>query len=356
MTPPLTSRERFQRMYDHREADRIPVADYAWPATVERWQREGLPKDKDWCEYFGIDRTGSISVDNSPRYPVSTIEETEEYHTRTSVWGTTLKTWKHAASTPEFLDYTVVNRDSWEAAKLRMTPTPDRVTWKYLESEYPKWQHDDRWIEAGFWFGFDVTHSWMVGTERLLEALLDDPEWCVDMFNHFLDLDIALFEMIWEKGYRFHCINWPDDLGYKGHQFMSTTMYRELLKPVHKRAADWAHARGIKVRLHSCGDVRPLIPEFLDWGVDCLNPLEVKAGVDPAVVKKQYGDRLVLHGGVNAVLWDKTEAIEEEMRRVIPTLKQNGGYIFASDHSIPSAVSLEDFRRIIGLVKELGRY
>jgi uroporphyrinogen decarboxylase len=100
----------------------------------------------------------------------------------------------------------------------------------------------------------------------------------------------------------------------------------------------------------------PYIPEFIEIGIDCLNPLEVKAGMDPIAIKRQYGDRLVLNGGINAVLWDDTEAIDAEMRRVIPVVKERGGYIFSSDHSVPSSVSLENFRHIVELAKTLGRY
>ncbi len=78
--------------------------------------------------------------------------------------------------------------------------------------------------------------------------------------------------------------------------------------------------------------------------------------MDPSHLKKTYGKDLVLHGGINAVLWDQREAIEAEMRRVVPVVKESGGYIFSSDHSVPSSVSLEDFRRIIELAKELGTY
>ena len=145
-------------------------------------------------------------------------------------------------------------------------------------------------------------------------------------------------------------------MGYKRNQFFSLRTYRELLKPVHQRAIDWAHAKGVKAHLHSCGDVRPFVPELVEIGLDALNPLEVKAGMDPVALKRQFGDKLVLHGGINAVLWDKPDPIEAEMRRVIPVLKEDGGYIFSSDHSVPSSVSLEDFRRIIDLAKTLGAY
>jgi uroporphyrinogen decarboxylase len=98
------------------------------------------------------------------------------------------------------------------------------------------------------------------------------------------------------------------------------------------------------------------VPELIEIGLDALNPLEVKAGMNPIQLKRDYGKDLVFHGGVNAVLWTEPEKIEAEMRRVIPALKENGGYIFSSDHSVPSAVSLEDFRRIVNLAKDLGKY
>jgi len=90
--------------------------------------------------------------------------------------------------------------------------------------------------------------------------------------------------------------------------------------------------------------------------VDALNPLEVKAGMDALQIKREYGNRLVLHGGVNAVLWDDKERIVAEIERLVPQLKEDGGYIFASDHSIPSSVSLENFRAIIEAVKRCGKY
>lgn len=353
---PMTSRERFARMYAHQEADRVPVIDSPWGATIERWQSEGMPADVSFVDYFDLDKIAHIGVDNSPRYPTRILEETDAYVINTTSWGATLKNWKHIASTPEFLDFTIKDPDSWRKAKARMVPSHDRIPWERLKHDYPIWRKEGYWIEAGLWFGFDVTHSWTVGTERLLMALIDDPEWCVDMFNHFLDVNLALLDAVWDAGYTFDEVSWPDDMGYKLNQFFSVRTYRRLLKPVHKRAVDWAHAKGIKARLHSCGDIRPFIPELVEIGVDALNPLEVKAGVDPIAVKQAYGDRLVLHGGINAVLWDDIEAIQAEMRRVIPIVKAQGGYIFSSDHSVPSAVSLDNFRAIVNLAKTLGSY
>lgn len=352
----MTSKERFIRMYEHREADRIPIIDEPWAGTIRRWQREGMPADADWRDFFDVDKVERINVDISPRYEQKVIEETDRYVIATSQWGVTMKHFKEEDSTPEFLDFSVTTAEKWAEAKSRMTVDDNRINWDLLKREYPRWVAEGRWIQAGFWFGFDVTHSWMMGTENLLIAMMEEPELITDMFGTYLDRCIAHFEKVWDAGYRFDEIFWPDDMGYKGTPFFSNQTYRDLLQPFHKKAVDWAHNRGIKAHLHSCGDIMPLIPDILDTGVDALNPLEVKAGMDVLGLKRDVGDRLVLHGGVNAVLWDDKEAIVEEIRRVVPVLKENGGYIFSSDHSIPNSVSLDNFREIVAEVKRCGVY
>jgi uroporphyrinogen decarboxylase len=343
-------------MYEHREADRVPVIDSPWGATVERWQREGMPADVSYVDYFGLDAVAHIGVDNSPRYRAEVLEETDAYKVYTTSWGATLKNWKHVASTPEFKDFTIVDRRSWDEAKARMTPTRDRIDWPHLARNYATWVKDGAWIQAGLWFGFDVTHSWIVGTDRVLYALVEDPDWCRDIFSHELEVNLALLDLVWEAGYKFDCVSWPDDMGYKGAQFFSVGMYRDIVKPFHQRAVEWAHAKGIKAHLHSCGNVNPFVEDLIGIGIDALNPLEVKAGMDPVHLKQTYGKDLVFHGGINAVLWDHPEQIRAEMERVVPVMKRGGGYIFSSDHSVPSSVSLEDFRQIVGLAKELGAY
>ena len=352
----MTSKERFSRMFQHKEADRVPIFDSPWAGTIARWEREGMPKGMDWRDYFDTDKVSTISVDITPRYEKKVLEETDDYRIVTSEWGVTMKQFKEQDSTPEFLDFTVTTPEAWEKAKARMTVSKDRVDWKRLEQDYAKWQQEGHWIEGMFWFGFDVTHSWTVGTETMLIAMIEEPEWVEDMFDTYLDRSIQHFNMIWDAGYRFDSIFWYDDMGYKNTPFFSNEMYRSLLQKYHKKAVAWAHDHGIYARLHSCGDIMPLLPDIMDTGIDALNPIEIKAGMDVFKIKQDYGDRLVLHGGINAVLWDDKEAIVEAIRQAVPVLKENGGYIFASDHSIPNSVSLENMRSIINTVKEVGKY
>lgn len=354
-THTMTSHERFTRIYAHQEADRVPIIDQPWWTTVRRWHEEGMPDGADFKEFFGLDLVTMIGFDESPRFAEETLEETAEYAIRRTRWGMITKEFKDAVTTPEAIDFTIKDGESWRAAKAQMTPTPDRIDWAHLEANYAKWRNEGYWIEGGIWHGFQPFSDCM-GVENFLMLLLEDPELCQDMFEHTLNQNLALMDMIWEKGYHFDCLLWADDLGYKQKMFFSLGTFRELLRPVYQRAVDWAHARGVKTRLHSCGYVAPLIPDLIEIGIDCLNPLEVKAGMDPFALKAAYGDRLVFHGGLNAVLWDDFDAIAEEMRQIIPAMKQGGGYVCASDHSIPPSVSLENFRKIVELAKVLGSY
>ena len=78
--------------------------------------------------------------------------------------------------------------------------------------------------------------------------------------------------------------------------------------------------------------------------------------MDPLALKARYGDKLTLHGGINAVLWNDPDAIISEIDRLVPKLKEGGGYIFSSDHSIPNTVSLSTMEKIVARVKEKGSY
>ncbi|MCL2300817.1 MAG: hypothetical protein FWC27_11815 [Firmicutes bacterium] len=352
----MTTHERILRMYEHREADRVPIVDSPWRGTVARWQREGMPEGVAWQDYFGADKLGGIGADISPRYERKILEETDRWRIETTSYGVTLRQFKDLDATPEFLDFKVNTADAWADAKRRMQDLSGRVDWKRLARDYPQWKAEGRWLSGGFWFGFDVAHSGLAGTETLLIAMLEEPEWVTDIFDTYLTSCEALFDQIWDAGYTFDEMMWYDDLGYKGTTFFSPELYRQLVQPFHKRAVDWAHRKGIYARLHSCGDVRTLLPDIVATGVDALNPLEAKAGMDALQIKRDYGGRLLLHGGINAVLWEDRERIVAEIERLVPQLKENGGYIFASDHSIPSSVSLENFRAIIETVKRCGGY
>ncbi|MBR6794025.1 MAG: hypothetical protein IKM48_06715 [Clostridia bacterium] len=353
----LTSRERILRTHLRQEVDRMPMVDKPWAGTLRRWEREGMPKGADWIDHFGYDRIVRICPDNSPRFPVRVLEENERSKVVTTAWGGTQRVFKELDATNENLSFRCPTADAWPEVKARMLEYhEDRIPWDYLKKNYPLWKARGDFLQLTVWFGFDVAHSRLVGTENFLVAMYDDPEWVTDMFETYLTTSLDLCQRILDAGYEFDGIFWYDDMGYKGTSFFSPDLYRELLLPYHKRAVDWAHERGMVAELHSCGYIEKLLPAVMETGVEMLNPIEIKAGMDPLFLKKTYGDRLSFHGGINAQLWDDFERVAAEMERVIPILKEGGGYLFASDHSIPNSVSYENMKLITALAKKLGRY
>ena len=136
MADKMTSRERVQRMFEHREADRIPIWENPWATTLDRWKKQGLKSD-DWAAELGLDKTVGIWCNNSPRYDVKIIEDGEDYVIKTTEWGVTLKEFKEKGSTPQFLDFTVTDLEKWHEAKRRMVYDPAAstgITWNPPDS------------------------------------------------------------------------------------------------------------------------------------------------------------------------------------------------------------------------------
>ncbi|MCK5319408.1 MAG: hypothetical protein KAJ55_15965, partial [Anaerolineales bacterium] len=153
-----------------------------------------------------------------------------------------------------------------------------------------------------------------------------------------------------------------DDLGTQTSMLMSPKMYRDILKPIH---ADYiafikVHTTA-KIFFHSDGDVFPLIEDFIEIGVDILNPIQTSAGKmsNLAELKKRYGREIVLCGGVDThtILPHGTpEQIREEVRRVIENLAPGGGFIAAAVHTIMNDVPPENILAMVDAIEEFGRY
>ncbi len=352
----MTSRERVLCALNHIEADRIPIHDGPWFTTVRRWRQEGLPEGVSPEEFFDYELVG-VGADLSLQLPTEIIEDTEEYRIERNSNGAIVRNWKHRTSTPEMIDFTIKDRKTWEEYKHLYTMNDRRIHWEAVERTY-------RWArERGKFFyysavvGYDKTQG-IVGSERLLMAMIDDPDWVREMFEAAVDLAIHAAEEMIGRGIEFDGAWIFDDMGYRNASLFSPSAYRELSKPAHTRLCDFLHSKGLKVILHSCGCVKGLVPDLIEAGFDCLQPLEVKAGMDLIELKKNYGDRLAFMGGIDVrKMADPDPAvIEEEIRTKIPFAKKGGGYIYHSDHSVPDNVSFQQYCRVIELVHLYGRY
>ena len=139
---------------------------------------------------------------------------------------------------------------------------------------------------------------------------------------------------------------------------MSPKMYDELIKPAHKYTIDYAKSIGLPVIMHSCGFVEPLIPGMIEAGIDCLEVIEVKAGMDLLKLYDLYGDKISFMGGIDVrtLYTNDKEIIDRELESKIPVVKKGCRYFLHSDHSIPKTVNYETFRYFIKKGLELGKY
>lgn len=352
----MDSRERIKLALDFKEADRVAIQDSPWATTVERWRREGFPEDKTPEEYFDYEIV-SFGADTGFQLPAETVEETEEYTVVKNANGALVRNWKHATSTPEMIDFTIRDRKSWEEHKPRLAMNDSRINREKDLPDCKLAREKGKFVVYSGAMGYDKTQG-IMGSERLLVAMAEDPEWIGDMFSASADLIIRTAEEMMAKGFEFDGAFIYDDMGYRNSSLFSPAMYRELLMPCHKRVFGFFSSKGLKTILHSCGRVSGLIPQLIEAGLSCLQPLEVKAGMDLLELKKQYGNRLSFMGGIDArkMAADNPEVIEEEIRTKVGTAKKGGGYIYYSDHSVPDNVSFEQYKRVIELVLKYGKY
>jgi uroporphyrinogen decarboxylase len=130
-------------------------------------------------------------------------------------------------------------------------------------------------------------------------------------------------------------------------------MYRKFMLGPLKRVTDMLHGRGIDtIIVDSDGNNDVLIPLWLEAGVTGLRPFEIAAGCDPVAIRRQYGQNLVIQGGIDKrALAQGAEAIEREVLSKVPWLCLQGGYFPQVDHLVPPDVSLENYRYYASLMR-----
>lgn len=193
----------------------------------------------------------------------------------------------------------------------------------------------------------------MIEQPELCEALLDRMlQYWLDWFRAFLD----------EVGDLVDVIMIGDDLaGQKGPLFRPD-FYRQVVKPRQKRLVQYIRSRtSARIWYHTCGACAGFIPELLDNGIDILNPVQISAeGMDPAVLKAKYGDRLVFWGGAidaqHVLPYASPEEVRQHVRRNLEVWKPGGGYVFNNVHNIQAAVPAANIVALYDAAYEYGFY
>jgi len=353
----MTSQERIKAILSHKEPDRIGKYEHFWKPALAGFREQGMPADLNEEDYFDFD-IRKQKFDQSFRLPIMTVEETEEYVIQRGDFGEVFKTWKHSQSTPELVDFACKSREQWfEEYRERKRPDIARLNFDEMKAAYTDARLKGKYFCMACYEVFEAT--WRVcGPEMQLELFIDDPEWLTDMYTVHTDLVIWAFEELWARGIEFDGLWIWGDVAYRSGPFISPGMYREFVMPHHKRLADAAHSKGCEVIYHGCGNNNKLVPLFIEAGIDCLQPMEVKAGMDVRELKRDYGDVMSFMGNIDARLFQSNdrEGLEREIRDKITVAKQGGGYIYHSDHSIPPGTTLDTYRFAMECVERWGKY
>lgn len=211
------------------------------------------------------------------------------------------------------------------------------------------YENTDKAILASFGGNIIEAGQSDFGFENFLLLMALDPELVHHYFNRLTNKYMYDLERYMEAvGDYIDVVQFGDDLGMQDSPLISVEMYREMVKPYHKRMFQFVQKNypHVKVFFHSCGSIYDLIPDLIDAGVQVLNPVQLSAKkMDPVNLKENFGKDIVFWGGgidTQQTLTNcKLEEIEPEVKKLINIFAKDGGFVFTQSHNIQANISPE---------------
>ncbi len=369
----LRKRERLHCALRHEEPDRVPISDFFWGSFTRRWRQEiHLPDDANPYEYYDLDWI--VTVPNMDPWirPFETLRETAGEVVVKTGFGAVMRK-QFELPMPAMRAWEI---DSFEALE-RVEFDDPRDRRRFFEGGDNQIagvgdgfeRNSPPWIDTvkSLWPDIPVFGSMievsecltrLIGQENAMLWMGMEPDRMGSIINrigaHYLEC--ARAEIDAGAGLLDGIVIWGD-VAYKKSTFMAPSYWREYFKPWVAAMTAHAHDHGLPVIYHGCGNVKKILPDFIEIGIDAYNPLEAKAGLDVLDLRRQYGHELGFCGNSNIQVWESNDpdAIRREVLRKLNAAK-GGGYIFQSDHSVSSAVSGRTYDEIVKLVHAFGRY
>lgn len=385
------SRDRLLTTLAHQEPDRIPLDLGSTQVTgihqiAYRGLREalGLPAveiqysdivqglalpDEDIIQRLGVDVRGLFPLNshnhNIVEEEVVDLHSGEQYWSYHDEWGIT-----HRKPRPDGLYYSL-----WRAPLKR----PDLTAQDIANHSWPRF--DQPWRTAGLrqqaeayraagyavllkdpFAGIFEMAQRIVGMENLLIMMAEDEALAGVLFDKLVELKLSFWEMaLPELGDVVDIISQADDYGTQASQIISPRMFRRQLKPRWAEIFNYLkhNAPQIKRFFHSCGNVRPLLPDYIELGVEILNPVHIRAtGMEPAALKRDFGDALVFWGGAvdtqGVLPYGSPQEVRDDVRRNLDALAPGGGYVFNTVHNIQADVPVENILALYEALQEVA--
>jgi uroporphyrinogen decarboxylase len=369
----LAKLERMNKTLHHEEADRVPISDFYWGSFLERWRQDlGLPADADIYQYYDLDWQVTIPNMDPHVKQFEMLKETdEEVVVRTGFEAVIRK--KFADPMPAFLRFETDSIDKMRAFEFD-DPWDDRRYFSAGDNQIngvgdgfarnsPPWVDTVKTLYPDFPVYGSICEGhetlWrIIGSENVMLWIglyPDEIARFVERINEFA-VEVTKAQIKAADGLLDGMVIWGD-VAYRKDMFFSPDYWRKHFKPGVKAIIDVCHAHGLPVIYHGCGNVKRIFEDFIEVGVDAYNPLEAKAGLDVVDLRRQYGHRIGFCGNMNVLEW--AEESQEGLRAIVLrklNAAKGGGYIFQSDHSVPSNVSGQNYEFVVNLIRQYGQY
>ena len=363
----MDARERVFLALDHQEPDRIPI-DYWATSTVSERLRDhfGFSTQERLLEHLDID----FRYIDGPKYvgPEAKVraDGSVEDH-----WGVPrvrveVGTGEQASVYQEVMNFPLTDAGSVDEIR-----------------DYSKWPSPD-------WFDYDCVRQQVAEARQTGKVVIfmgDRMNRCAQlkpaMYLRGIDqilLDLALApdmaEYIFQRVAAFYLeyarrtfeaagggidiFMMGDDFGTQKGLFISPDMWRRFLQPGFKAFIDLAKQYGCKVAHHSCGSVKPIIPDLMECGLDILNPIQPDVhDMDRSELKRLFGDRLCFHGSISiqkTLPFGTPADVRQEVQERYETLGPNGGFIFCTAHNIQADTPTENILALFEAYRDYGHY
>ena len=355
----MTDRERFIRQMHSQSFDRSFNMEFGyWDENYTEWSMfrdNGIKNEGQANEFFSFDKMGS-SVGNlwlSPCFEEKQIGETDTHRIYINGDGLIAESPKDGHSTiPHYIKPTVVTPDDWKkvkAERMRIDDPARTINIENIKKRFP----DDRDFPVGIGCGSMIGKIRdMLSFEGLCYAIYDYPKMLEDMVETCCQLvEHALDQLLPNIQYDF-ASGW-EDICYNQGPIVSIPFFRDVVCPRYRRISDKLHKYGIDIFYTDCdGDVRPLLPYFLDSGINCLFPYEVNSCAHPGELLDEYPELHIMGGVDKMALIKGKDAIKDYLKSIAPYVEK-GGFIPFVDHRCPPDVTEENYLYYLDLKEEM---
>ncbi|MBI2939872.1 MAG: hypothetical protein HYY04_05485 [Chloroflexi bacterium] len=347
----MNPRERVRAALEHREPDRLPLDYIAEPqVTAALSRRLGVTSKEELLRALGVDvrwiEVPSLDRAAKRRQPTSESED---------IWGI-----RRAGPFSGYTTYhPLAEATSRADVEAHPWPDPDDVdvaTW--LENCRAAGEHARMTVPRCRIF-FDAIE--MVGFEKFFAWLSEEPHLVDLVLDRITDYNEAVLHRLLSRADgELDVVFMSSDFGTQRSLLLGLGQWRRFVRPRFERVFRCVRGYGVKVLLHSDGAIRPVIPDLIEMGLDGLNPIQVgAAGMEPAGLKRDFGNRLAFHGAIDVqdtLPFGTPEDVRAEVRDRFRVLGAGGGYICTCSHSLLPDIPIDNILAMYETAREECRY